>query len=125
MTTEVTLDVPNAILFVFDSAAKGIEIPEYVPDQVTSATKTAVSVSTRAYVDGNVTVRLADQLTSAEKHGCDVVFHHTIQSPSRRVAVFTSEFAKLLDIDVMGDMVRLTVSVDDAQSPSVVCIEAQ
>jgi hypothetical protein len=83
-----------------------------------------VSVCTRAYVDGAVTVRLAARLTDAQKNGCNINSRHVIQSPGRRIAVVTSENERLFEIAVPADTARLTVSVDDARSPSMVCIEA-
>jgi hypothetical protein len=126
MMSEVTLSVPNAILFLFDLAArKEIAIPECVDGQTTSANASCVSVCTQADVDGDVTVRLANRLSASEKEGCQTVFTHSIRAPGHRVAVVTSEMQKILEVEVQGDQAQLTIAVDDPRWPTVVCIEAE
>ena len=122
---EITLSVPHAILFVNDPAHRHVEIPEYVQGQVTSANASCVSVSTRADVDGDVTVRLGVTLLECGQGECNTVVEHCIDTPGRSVGVFTSENKMILMMEVRCETARLTIAVDDAESPALICIAVQ
>ena len=85
---EICLSVPHAILFVNDPAHGHIEIPDYVPGQITSANPSCVSVNTRADVDGDVTVRLGPALPECEQAQWNTVAEHCIDTPGRTVGDF-------------------------------------
>jgi len=122
---EVTLTVPHAILFVNDPAHGQIEIPEYVPGHVTSANASCVSICTRADVDGDVTVRLGTMLPKCAPTECVTVAEYCIETPGRNVGVFTSENRMILTVDVPNDSARVTITVDDPQSPGLIDIGVQ
>lgn len=122
---EITLSVPHAILFVNDPAHEHVVIPEYVPGRITSANVSCVSVNTRADVDGEVTVRLGATLLESMQDPCNTVVEHVIETPRRSVGVFTSENEMVLAMEVRGETTRLTIAVDDSQSPGIVCIAVQ
>src|SRR5687768_11260593 len=46
-----------------------------------------------------------------------------LDTPGHGVAVVTSEHQKLLELEVIGDNAHILIGVDDADEPSVVCIE--
>jgi hypothetical protein len=122
---ETTLSVPNAILFVFDPSNEDVEVPEYQANQLTAANPSSVSIGTRAYVDGDVTVRLGNTPSASDRRRGGIVFEHSIETPGRKVAVFTAELQKLLEAKVSGHRTKLVIRVDDPTLPSLICIEAR
>lgn len=120
---EAMLSPPNAILFVLDPANTSIVVPEYEPGVLTANSGSCLSIATQAEVDGDVTVRLSDQLSSAEKSGCDEFFEGEIATPGRKVAVVTSHFEEVLVLNVEQTVTRVAVGADHPDSPSLIWIE--
>jgi hypothetical protein len=121
--SEVTLTVPNAILFVFDIANLAVEVPEYFHGRVTSSTASYVSIVTRAAVDGEVTLRLEKGPLPACDPRCETVREHSIITPSHKVAVVTSNFERILETAVEGTKAQLMIAVDDPRAPTLISIE--
>lgn len=114
------LSPPNAILFVFDPTNKDVVVPPYVDGELTAATATCISVGTQADVDGDTDVSLETDLV-APAH-LQQVFLGAIATPGGKVAVVTSQFQRVLEIDVPGDAVEISIWVDDLRNPAYVTI---
>ena len=119
----VTLE--NAILFLLDFSNRDVEVPGYIPGVATAASDSCVSVSTKPQVDGEVTIRLARAFSASAKSRCQQVFSGMISTPSRMLAVVTSEFEKVLEIEVTADIADVRISLDDPANAGLVLIEAE
>ena len=121
---EITLSVPNAIIFLYDLANEDIQVPEYIDNVLTAANETCVSVGTQADVDGEVTLRLSNQLAEADKDSYKKAFDGSIDTPGKKLAISTSEDDGILEIHVKDKKTQVSVWVDDLDYPSVVLVEA-
>lgn len=119
----VTFSPPNAIVFVLDPENSDAEVPSYVDGQLTAATASCVSVGTQADVDGETEVSLAWE---ADAGALAPDMHHTftgiIETPANKLAVVTSQSDCVLEMDVQGDKVEVSISVDDLINPARVAI---
>lgn len=122
---EVTLSVPNAIIFLYDLASKNIQVPEYIDNVLVAANEKCISIGTQAYVDGDVTIRLLNQIDDSDKQSCEQVFDGYISTPGKKLAVSTSEGNAILQLEVKGEKTQVSAWVDDSDFPSLVLIEAQ
>ncbi|AOT07694.1 hypothetical protein [Pseudoalteromonas luteoviolacea] len=122
---EITLPVPNAIVFLYDSANQDIQIPEYIDNVLVAANEKCVSIGTQLDVDGDVTIKLSNQRDDLDKNSCERVFDGVICTPGKKLAVSTSEDEAILQVDVKGDKAKVSVWVDDSSFPSLVLIEVQ
>jgi len=113
---------PHPIVFVMDFLNDDVEIPEYDPETVASNNKTCISVRTIADVDGEATVILADHLPPPTAGIAQQVFVGSINTPSGKVALVTSENQKLVECDVGKDTTELRVLVDDEAHPATVWV---
>jgi hypothetical protein len=114
------LSPPNAILFVLDPTNKDAAVPQYVAGELVAATATCVSVGTQADVDGDVEVSLAP--AAAAPADLQQVFLGAIATPGRRVAVVTSHFQRVLEVDVPSDAAEVAIWADDLRNPAHVAI---
>ncbi len=115
----------HPIVFVFDFQNERMEVPVYDPESVVAANESCISVRTIADVDGEVTVTLA---SSAPRDTMDVgleVFHGTIDVPSRKVSIVTSQNQKLIEMDVKDTKASVRVLVNEKQNPSRIWVIAQ
>jgi len=117
----VTLTPPNAILFVFDPSNQNVTVPDYVNAQLIAANATCISVGTQAPVDGDTVVSLCEPETY--RKGLEKVFDGRIETPSRRVAVVTSEFQQVLEMSVSSTITDVAVWADDLRSPGRLVVE--
>ncbi len=118
---KITISPPNAILFVLDPTNSGVVVPRYVDGELTAATETCISVGTQADVDGDTEVSLdisSDTLTDLHR-----VVSGTIITPGHKVAVVTSHFQRVLELDTSTDSVHVLVSVDDLRNPARVAVQ--
>ena len=122
---EVTLSVPNAIIFLYDLASKDIQIPEYIDNALTAANEKCISIGTQADVDGDVTIKLSSQIDDSDKEHCEQVFDGFVRTPGKKLAVSTSEDDAVLQVDVKEEKIQVFVWVDDSDFPSLVLIEAK
>jgi hypothetical protein len=114
------LSPPNAILFVFDPTCRNVAVPSHVDGQLTAATATCVSVGTQADVDGETEVLLdVDPVVPASLQR---VFAGVIATPSKRVAVVTSQFERVLEIDAPDETASISIWVDDLRNPAQVTV---
>lgn len=118
--SEVTVAVPNAILFVVDPKNRDAEVPVYDIGKLVCATRSCVSVATISDVDGDVAVTLSPRSDSDLASDRLVVFSGTVQTPNRRIAVVTSQLQVLLETDVSGSECPISIAVDDSGAASVV-----
>lgn len=120
-----TLLVPNGVIFFFDDSHPDIIIPMHDGDYVVDANSSSVSVFTTIDVDGEVFVELANEISESRKENLLHVFEGHIDAPGRKVAMFTSEDDILMEVDVGGTQAKLSVWVDDLESPDTVLVEAK
>lgn len=118
--SNATISPPNAILFVFDPTNKDIVVPPYVDGEITAATETCVSVGTQASVDGETEVSLdLDNATPSDLHQA---FFGSIVTPGGKIAVVTSKFERVLELDVPKGKANVSVWVDDLRNPAQVTV---
>lgn len=110
------LAVPNAILFVLDPSNGAAVVPEY--GGLISRTDTCVSVGTQADVDGETEISLGCTAPADLK----LVFDGIIQTPSRSIAIWTSEGTSLGRIDALNPTTNFAIWVDDNKCPSRVVV---
>jgi hypothetical protein len=122
---EVKLAVPDAILFILDPTNEAAVVPEYVPGEAAAATPSCVSIATIADVDGDVTVRLCAPLDDVERARFAQVFYGSVETPGHVLAVVTSEFERVLEMATTSTATRITVRVDDVQSPAEVYVNVE
>lgn len=120
---KTTLAVPSAILFILDPTNKAAVVPEYVTGKAAAATPSCVSIATIADVDGEVTVRLCASLDDGECSTLVQVFDGLVETPGHVLAVVTSEFERVLEVATTSVVTRLTIRVDDEQSPVEVYVD--
>lgn len=117
----VTYTPAHPIVFLFDYDDQAMRVPVYDKNQVVSANDGCVSIRTISDVDGDVTVWLGNLMPIEAADGVEV-FHGTVRSPNRKVAVVTSENQKLLEVPVQSNRADVVVRVDDAAFPSRIWI---
>jgi hypothetical protein len=122
---KVKLAVPDAILFILDPTNEAAVVPEYVPGECAAATLSCVSIATIADVDGEVTVRLCAPLDDVECTRSTQVFHGSVETPGHVLAVVTSEFERVLEVATTSTVTRITVIIDDVQSPAEVSVDVE
>lgn len=120
---KAVLSPPNAILFVFDPTNKDVVIPSYVNGELTAATESCVSVGTLADVDGDTEVIL--DIGAAVSADLERVFSGVITTPGGKVAVVTSQFQRVLELDVPIGAVDITIWTDDERNPGRVVISVE
>lgn len=79
-----------------------------------------MSVATLSNVDGEVTVALGDRFNSGDNRQLVQVFDGQIATPTKRIAVVTSEEERVVEAVVSTEATRVTISVDDARAPRIV-----
>lgn len=120
LMARAVLSPPNAILFVFDPTNPGVAVPPYVDGELTAASATCVSVGTQADVDGDTEVSL--DTTPTIPADLQRAFVGAIATPGRRLAVVTSQFERVLEIEVPDDSAEISIWVDDLRNPAHVAI---
>jgi hypothetical protein len=122
---EITLSVPNAIIFLYDLASKNIQVPEYIDNVLVAANEACISVDTQADVDGEVTIKLSNNIDKSDKELCEKVFEGVIDTPGKKLAVSTSEDDRVLEVDVKTNKSQVSVWVDNLDFPGIVLVEAE
>jgi len=120
---KAVLSPPNAILFVFDPTNADVVIPPYVDGELTAATETCVSVGTQADVDGETEVFL--EMAAVTQPDLQQVFAGSVAAPGGKVAVVTSEFHRLLELDVPKGGVEIVIWTDDLRNPARVVVNVK
>lgn len=120
---KAVLRPPNAILFVFDPTNSDVAIPPYVNGELTAATETCVSVGTQADVDGETEVSLA--MATVAQPELQQVFAGAVATPGGKVAVVTSEFDRVLELDVPKTGVEVFIWTDDLRNPARVVVHVK
>lgn len=115
-----TISPLNAILFVLDPTNKDTVVPPYVDGELTAATGTCISIGTQAPVDGETEVSLElDGATPSDLHRA---FLGSLVTPGGKLAVVTSEFERVLELDVPKGKANVCVWVDDLRNPARVAV---
>ena len=121
---EITLLVPNAIIFLYDLANKSVQVPEYIDNVLTSTNESCISVGTQSDMDGKVTIRLSNQIDESDKISCKKIFEGSIGTPGQKLAVSTSEEEGILEIGVKNKKTPISIWADDLNHPSIILVEA-
>ena len=111
---------PNAILFVFDPTNKDVQIPPYINGELTASTASCVSIGTQADVDGDTAISLS--LGGAAPAGLQKVFCDVIVVPNGKVAVVTSQFQRVLELEISTGVVEVNIWVDELHNPSNIAV---
>ena len=111
---------PNAILFVLDPTNKNAVVPPYIDGEIVAVTDTCVSVGTQADVDGEVEISMS--LSGVVPIDLNKVLSRNILVPGGKIAVVTSEFQKVLELDVPAGSAYVSIWVDDLRNPARVFI---
>ncbi|TQV80790.1 hypothetical protein [Denitrobaculum tricleocarpae] len=119
-----TMLVPNGVIFFFDDNHTDVIIPMHDDGYVVDANDSSVSVFTKIDVDGEVFIELANKIPGSKKENLQHVFDGLIDAPGRKVAMFTSVEDVIMEVDVADTKAKLSVWVDDLDSPNVVLVEA-
>ena len=115
--------LPHPIVFVMDSSNESVEIPEYDPETIISSNNTCISVRTISDVDGEVTLGLAEKNLPTDAQASTMrVFASSLRTPSRRIALVTSENQTLIECSVGADEVTLQIFVDDESQPATIWV---
>lgn len=117
------LSPPNAILFVFDPRNRNVVVPQYIDGELTASSNTCVSVGTQADVDGATEVSLS--LCGVASTGLQEVFRGVIGVPSGKLAVVTSQFQPVLELEVPAGTVEITIWADELISPGRIAVNAK
>lgn len=120
-----TLYVPHGIVFIEDPTFNDVEIPEYVDGFTTAATGSCVSVSVmRQCEDEQVTFKLSDKF-SVIGISFKKTFNGFIETPGKKIAIYTSGDEIILEKDVKVEKTQVAVWVDDVKFPGVVMVEVK
>ena len=122
---ETNLLNPHPIIFLYDLSNEDFRVPEYIENSLTAANETCISVGTQADVDGEVTLRLSNQIAQVDKDSCKKIFYGFICTPGKKLALSTSEDEGILEINVQDQKTLVTIWVDDLIHPSIVLVEAR
>jgi len=114
---------PNAILFVFDPTNKDVVIPAYVDGELTASSSTCVSVGTQADVDGDTDISL--DVEGADPAGMQQAFFGVIGAPGGKVAVVTSQFQRVLEIEVPAGSVEVSIWSDELRNPGRIAVNVK
>lgn len=116
--------VPHAIIFIYDIENDDMEIPEYIDNELVSYNEGCISVGTQSEVDGEVEIALFSTINGSKVKSLIKVFDGSIVSPTKKVAVSTSEDEAILEIDIDSNKAAIDIWVDDAVFPSKMLIRA-
>lgn len=119
---ETKLEVPNAILFVLDPTNKDAIVPDYVHGECAASTSSCISVATIPDVDGEVILRLCSPADAPVTTTGELAFEGTVETPGHVLAVGSSEVDRILDITVPSASTRITIRVDNLDSPVEVTV---
>jgi hypothetical protein len=111
---------PNAILFVLDPTNEDVIVPPLADVEIATSSASCVSIGTRADVDGDV--EISASLSNFEPNDLKKVFFGRISTPGKKIAIVTSEFEILLELDVITNRAIVSVWVDDHSNPSVIFV---
>lgn len=120
MQRTVTVEVPNALLFVMDKSIG--EIPSSMNSALVSSTNTCIAVGTRTGIDGATFIVLTDEHLDSTKFGTKVA-DQSLETPSRILTVCDVYDVSLLEIGVPLASTRVRIGVDDPREPSLVTIQ--
>jgi hypothetical protein len=123
--TKKTINIapPNSIVFVFDRGNKTVEIPEYVNNRVTVASKSCVSVCTLAEMDGETEVTLSNSQDDQIKSDFAFSDEFKIETPSLELSVSSSQNVELLTTRVEKETTNIRVYYNDKREPDRIAIE--
>jgi hypothetical protein len=117
---EITLSPPHSLIFINDPTFP-VDVPGGIGAGLVCATDSCVAVGTLAEMDGETTIRLANDFAAPRG---EIVFEGAIKTPGGLVAVNTTEAEELISIPV-GDEAQITVWANDASEPDLILIRAR
>ncbi len=121
----ISLEVPHAIIFLYDLSCENVVIPDYSQESIVAANDFCISVGTQAEIDGAVTICLSSYISYSTIEECIKVFQGVINTPSLNIALSTSEMDGILKLDVQSTKTQVSIWIDDPDFPATVLIQAQ
>lgn len=121
-TATATIEVPNAIIFLFDHDDASVQIPKYAAERLVSANQRCISIGTRAQVDGDVSITLADQISDDIAGSAMRAFVGTIYAPNLSVSVVTSDDRCVLKTKIDRPTASVEIWANDVKQPSKIFI---
>lgn len=120
---KAVLSPPNAILFVFDPTSKDVEIPSCLDGELTASSSTCFSVGTQADIDGDTHISL--DFGSVTPADLQRIFFGVINVPNGKVAVVTSQFERVLELNVPMGSMEVTIWADNLSSPGRIAVDVR
>lgn len=117
---EARLAPPNSIIFVYDPTY-AVEVPGDIGTGLVWATDSCIAIGTLAEMDGETTIRLADDFGAPEGQ---IAFEGTIRTPGGTVAINTCLGEQLVSIPV-GQAAHITVWANDVSEPDLILVRAR
>lgn len=111
------------MLFIQDPESKGVNIPEYVKNEIVAATDSCISVATQAPCDGDVEVALTQ--TKATLGNLLRLGSWELSTASGRLAVVAADDELILEQRVPRARTTVSVWVDDLKGPAKVSINIE
>lgn len=114
-------EIPHAIVFLFDPENKSATTPLYAPGDLVASDGDCISIGTQSKADGETSIHLLRRdhdLPQTVFH----IFGGNLITPSCTVDLRSCFDECLATIEVEGESVRVDIYVNDASSPSIVCI---
>jgi len=118
MEQTLAIAPPNSLIFISD--ASGGIVPEFIANSPILSTKSTISVSCLANVDGDTTITLA----MAEELDIDgaPIFDGLIVTPTNRLVVSTVEDEEILGTDVPSHETRIRIWTNRPVEPNLITI---
>lgn len=121
MTQTIKVAPPNSFVLICDAQGGTVPDPDAIAEAASiTATNSCVTVCCLAEMDGETEINLGP----ADKVGLDIrpAFDGVIETPTHTVAIFTTEWTKLLQINVMSDRSHLKIWTNRKKEPDRIVI---
>lgn len=121
MTQTIKVAPPNSFVLICDAQGGIVPDPDAIAEAASiSATNSCVTVCCLAEMDGETEIKLgpADEVGPESRPA----FEGAIETPTHTVAVFTTEWTKLLQINVMSDRSHLKIWTNRKTEPDKIAI---
>ncbi len=121
MTQTIKVAPPNSFVLICDVQGGIVPDPDAIAEAASiSATNSCVTVCCLAEMDGETEIKLgpADEVWLDNRPA----FEGTIETPTHTVAVFTTEWTKLLEINVSSESSQLKIWTNRSREPDKIVI---
>jgi len=118
MTNSVKIEMPHPIAVIIDP--EGGDVPDFVDDALVMATDSGLLVTCQGYVDGPTEFVLGNS-TDVDP-GTRPAFEGKLKTPSRRLAIETSEGDAILEVPTQGTNTVVRVWTNALEDPDKVIV---